>query len=201
MSAPDVVYCMLTVLFLAAAIHGLRQGLLRQESGWRSRVGHLLHAAMALAMAAMPWSWGRALPLVPQTAFFAAAALWFCSTAVSHRRGSRRTTTARSMQAAAGMAAMAWMSHSMASSSHGGHTVRQAEYSGPQAGGSAAGDLITVVLALYLLICSLWSLTRGMPTLRNIPDLEGAPLAEHPYAHFWDGTMALGTVVMLLMPH
>ncbi|RPK72333.1 hypothetical protein EES45_33285 [Streptomyces sp. ADI97-07] len=69
MSAPDVVYCMLTVLFVAASIHGLRQGLLRQESGWRSRVDHLLHAAMALAMAAMPWSWGRALPLMPQTAF------------------------------------------------------------------------------------------------------------------------------------
>ncbi|WP_435797372.1 hypothetical protein [Streptomyces clavifer] len=49
----------------------------------------------------MPWSWGRALPLMPpQTAFFAAAALWSCSTACSHRRGSRRTTTGRSMQPA-----------------------------------------------------------------------------------------------------
>ncbi|MFD9293066.1 DUF5134 domain-containing protein [Streptomyces sp. NPDC060030] len=201
MSAPDVVYSMLSVLFVAAAVHALTQALRRNEPDWRGRVGHLLHAAMALAMAAMPWSWGRALPVVPQTVFFAGAALWFCSAAL-HGHASSWTAAARSLPAAAGMTAMAWMTHSMADSAHGGDTPgHHAGHLGSPTGGPETADMITAVLALYLLICSLWSLTRCMPTLGKAPDTAGRPVAARVYGHFWDGSMAMGTAVMLLMPH
>ncbi|RPK32124.1 DUF5134 domain-containing protein [Streptomyces sp. ADI93-02] len=201
MSPPDAVYCMLSVLFGTAAVHALTQGLSHREPGWRSRAGHLLHAAMALAMAAMPWSWGRALPVVPQTAFFAAAALWFCFTAAGRRDEPRWTATARNLPAAVGMAAMAWMTHFMASAVHGGDTTVHAGHLGSRTGGSQAADTITAALALYLLICSLWSLARCMPTFGKAPDTAGRPRTNHAYGHFWDGSMALGTAVMLLMPH
>ncbi|WP_406177521.1 DUF5134 domain-containing protein [Streptomyces sp. NBC_00996] len=59
---------MLTALFLAAAIRALRYDVLSRSAGWRSRVDHFLHTAMALAMAVMPWNWGRILPEAPLTA-------------------------------------------------------------------------------------------------------------------------------------
>jgi hypothetical protein len=55
MSAPDVPYGMLTALFAAAALRGLRQGVQSPRSAWCSRIDHHLHAVMALAMTAMPW--------------------------------------------------------------------------------------------------------------------------------------------------
>ncbi|MEV0220944.1 DUF5134 domain-containing protein [Streptomyces sp. NPDC050704] len=210
MSATDVVYCMLTALFAAAAVHGLRHGVLPRSAGWRARVDHLLHTAMALAMAVMPWSWGRALPELPQTALFAAAALWFPLTAVRRCRESRPAATARRLPYAAGMAAMAWMTHPMAGSSHetlaeGLPAVHHAAHLGHPGAGSRAGDAITVVLALYLLACALWSLTRDMPTLRTaadtVVDSVDPSTVGQPYSHFRDGSTTLGTVVMLLMPH
>ncbi|MGP4052021.1 DUF5134 domain-containing protein [Streptomyces sp. 2A115] len=210
MSATDVVYCVLTALFAAAAVHGLRHGVLSRSAGWRGRVDHLLHTAMALAMAVMPWSWGRALPELPQTAFFAAAALWFPLTAVSHRQESRLAATARRLPYAAGMAAMAWMTHSTAGRSHetlagGLPAAHHAAQLGHPAGESRAGDTVTAVLALYLLACALWSLTRDMPTLRTaadtVVDSVDASTVKQPYGRFRDGSMTLGTVIMLLMPH
>ncbi|WP_316741491.1 DUF5134 domain-containing protein [Streptomyces sp. MK7] len=81
MSAADVVDCMLTALFVAAALRSLRQAVLFRSQQRRGRVDHLLHAVMALAMAVMPWNVGRMPSGIPQTAFFAAAALWFPLTA------------------------------------------------------------------------------------------------------------------------
>ncbi|MFB6755093.1 MULTISPECIES: DUF5134 domain-containing protein [Streptomyces] len=206
MSAIDTVYGMLSVLFAAAAVHGLRRTVLSKGSAWRERLDHLLHTAMALAMAVMPWSWGRVLPEPPQTAFFAAAALWFLLSA----RDSRPGTIARRLPHAAGMAAMAWMSHSMAASSHetlagGLSAAHHAAGSGHHAEETTAGDAVAATLALFLLAYALWSLTRDMPALRTPrpPGMHGtgASGTRHPYAHFWEGSMALGTAVMLLMPH
>jgi hypothetical protein len=130
MSATEVVDYMLTALFTAAAVRALRQGVLTRTRACRSRVDHLLHAAMALAMAVMPWSWGRALPELPQSVFFAAAALWFPLTAVSRHRQFELTDVARRLPYAVGMTAMAWMTNL-------GHST-----------GSKAGDAVTGVRAL-----------------------------------------------------
>ncbi|MFJ9034019.1 DUF5134 domain-containing protein [Streptomyces sp. NPDC102274] len=213
MSVPDVLYVMLTALFAAAALRGLRHGVLSPRSGWRSRIDHLLHAVMALAMAAMPWGWG--LPETAQTTFFAAAALWFPLTAVRRRHESRLAATAGRLPYAVGMAAMAWMvrmPHATAGPSTqtqagGLPAAHQAPHLARSVGESRAGDVVTAALALCLLACALRSLTRDMPILRSTTetvdtaDTVDLSTPSESYRHFWDGFMALGTVVMLLMPH
>ncbi|MEV6176751.1 hypothetical protein [Streptomyces sp. NPDC052015] len=57
----DLVHGMLTVLFALVAVHALRRGVRSPGTGRRDRVDHLLHFAMAVAMAAIPWSTGRSL--------------------------------------------------------------------------------------------------------------------------------------------
>ncbi|MDQ0760330.1 DUF5134 domain-containing protein [Streptomyces canus] len=205
MSPSDVVYCMLTALFVAAAVHGLRRGLLSGRPGWRARVDHLLHAAMALVMAAMPWGFAQAVPAAAQMGFFAAAASWFPLTAVRRQESVLRAQVRRLPQAA-GMAAMGWMawtSRSMAGPSHenladGPAPARHLAHS---AGDSAIADVVVTMLVLYLLGCALQSLTREMPALRSTADRRDAGTARDPYGCFWDGSMALGTVIMLLMHH
>ncbi|GEC05010.1 DUF5134 domain-containing protein [Streptomyces spinoverrucosus] len=206
MTAPDVVYCMVTALFAAGAVHTLRHGVLSQSSGWRDRIDHLMHTAMALAMAVMPWSWGRMLPQAPQTAFFAAAALWFVSTAIGRRQGPWPAATLRGLPYAVGMAAMAWMTHSTAARAHetladGPRVAHRAAHLGHAAEQSQTGDAVTGVLALCLLGCALRSLTRDMPTLRRAPRTRDRSTTRETYGHFWEGSMALGTFVMLLMHH
>jgi hypothetical protein len=186
MSAADAVHGMLTALFAAAAVHTLRQAVLKRHSGWRSRGDSLLHTVMASAMAVMPWHQIDDGPPPGRTAFFfVAAALWFPLTAVLSRRGARLTGLVHSMPHAVGMLAMAWMPVR-----HGGVTDTH------------TGDMVTGVLTLCLLAYALRSLTRDMPTLLAIPgsvsmstDLGG------PCDRFWQGSMALGTAIMLLSHH
>ncbi|MEV5018076.1 DUF5134 domain-containing protein [Streptomyces sp. NPDC053780] len=45
-----------------------------------SRVGHLLHAVMGAAMAAMAWPWGMDLPTAWQVVLFSLGAVWFAAT-------------------------------------------------------------------------------------------------------------------------
>ncbi|MFD6193483.1 DUF5134 domain-containing protein [Streptomyces sp. NPDC060275] len=213
MSPTDTVFGMLTVLFTAAAVHGLWQLVSSRSAGWSERVDHLLHTAMALAMAVMPWSWGRALPGPPQALFFTAAALWFPLTAAAGRpRGTWPGALPGRLPYAGGMAAMAWMTHSMAGSPHetlaGGPPVAHHAAAGRLPGESALGDAPGAVLALWLVTCALWSLTRDLPGLggsrHTASDHTGVRApgpVRHPCGHFWDGSMALGTAVMLLMPH
>ncbi|OKK05053.1 DUF5134 domain-containing protein [Streptomyces sp. CB02400] len=209
MSATDTVYGMLSVLFAAVAVRELRQAVRSRCPGWRLCVDHLLHAAMATAMAAMPWSWGRGLLEPPQVVFFAAAALWFPLSEAAGRRPFRPGAIAGRLPPAAGMAAMAWMTHTMTASSYGTPAggvpaVHHAAHPGHLAGKSAAGEGVVAALALFLLAYALWLLTRDMPGLRGAEPTShgtGASAMRQIYARFWEGSMALGTFVMLLMPH
>ncbi|MEU9347897.1 DUF5134 domain-containing protein [Streptomyces sp. NPDC048278] len=207
MSATDVVHCMLTALFAAVAVRALRQSVLARTGGCRNRVDHLLHAVMALTMATMPWSWGGTLPALPQSVFFAAAALWFPLTAVRSGREGHLSATVRRLPYAVGMAAMTWMSyraagHSRQTMADGVPTAHQAMRAGHSMGESKAGSVVTGVLALYLLACALHSLTRDMPALRATTGTVADPTSLRSMCHrFWDGATAMGTLVMLLMPH
>ncbi|MEV7141630.1 DUF5134 domain-containing protein [Streptomyces tauricus] len=173
---------MLTLLFVLVAAHELRHVTGASVPGHRDRVDHLLHAAMALAMAAMPWSLGRALPEDAMTALFAAAALWFPLAATGRRTAHRALAIADRLPYAAAMAAMVWMLRT------------RHDATGPAA-------TITVVLALYLLVCALRSLTRPMPALGSAGSAARYTAARSPVANICEGAMALGTAVMLLMPH
>ncbi|MFD7818667.1 DUF5134 domain-containing protein [Streptomyces sp. NPDC059785] len=224
MSTPaDAVHGMLTVLFALLAAHALRHGVRSPGTALRDRVDHLLHFAMAAAMAAMPWGVGHSLSGRTTVALFTAAAVWFPLTAL-HRRtrdGAGRTTDGAGRTAngaadvlhrlppAVGMAAMAWMlrtSHGGAAHSHetladGVPAAHHTAALGHGADASATAAGITGLLTVYLLACALRSLTRPMPSLRSATDTAHRAAATDPYGHVRDGAMALGTAVMLLMPH
>ncbi|PSM37631.1 DUF5134 domain-containing protein [Streptomyces dioscori] len=178
---------LLTALFTVVVAHTVWHGLRSADGAWRARVGHFLHAAMALAMAVMPWGWG--LPVVVMTVFFAGATLWFPLSAIG-RREDRATESVAVLPHMAGMAAMTWMVH-----------AHHFTVSGGVAGFQVAAPAVTAVLALVLLGCSLRSLTRSMPPLRAVAGVVRAGPAAAPYQHVREGAMALGTAVMLLMPH
>ncbi|MEU1184129.1 DUF5134 domain-containing protein [Streptomyces sp. NPDC005820] len=186
MSATDVVHGTLTALFAAAAVHALRQAVLTQGSGWRGRGDSLLHTVMASAMAMMPWyGMGEGPSPGRTTFFFAAAALWFPSTAILGPRGPRRDGLLHRAPHAVGMAAMAWMPVR-----HGGVTDAR------------TADVVTAVLTLCLLAYALRSLTRDMPTLRGAPgSVGGSRDLGRLYDRFWQGTTAMGAAIMLLTHH
>ncbi|MFJ9123484.1 DUF5134 domain-containing protein [Streptomyces sp. NPDC102340] len=186
MSSTDAVHALLTALFVGAALYAVRHVLAPAGPVRRGRVDHLLHAAMSLAMAAMPW--GPTLPRTAQTVFFSAAALWFAFAPVCRPGEARAAATARRLPSALGMAAMVWMLRTP----HGSHHA-------PTVTAQQSGSLGTTALALCLLTCALRSLTRDMPVLRATS--RTSAVLPRPYGHFWDGAMALGTAVMLVMPH
>ncbi|MFF1568222.1 DUF5134 domain-containing protein [Streptomyces sp. NPDC058293] len=175
----DVEHSLLTVLFSVVAVHALWQVLRLGGIAGRDRVDHLLHAAMAAAMAVMPWSVGHSLSGGTATLFFTAAALWFPLTAFDGRPAHAVAAIAARLPSAVGMAAMAWM----LSPSHGRDPV------------------VTALLTSYLLACALWSLTRPMPSLRSATDHAHGAAATDPYGPTRHGAMALGTALMLLMHH
>ncbi|MEU1518694.1 DUF5134 domain-containing protein [Streptomyces sp. NPDC005811] len=186
MTAADVVNGMLTALFAAAAVHGLRQAVSARGSGWPGRGDGLLHTVMASAMAVMPWHRIGEGPSPGWTAFFfAAAALWFPLTALLGRRDPGRAGLVRGSSHTVGMAAMAWMPLR-----HGDLTDARTD------------DVVTGILTLCLLAHALRSLTRDMPTLRGAPGSVGASTdLKGPCDRFWHGSTAMGTAVMLLMHH
>lgn len=186
MSAPEVVSGMLTALFAAAAVYALRHALLPRSSGWLGRGDAVLHTVMASAMAVMPWHPIGEGPSPGRTAFFfAGAALWFPLTAALGLGGLGRAALVRRSPHAVGMAAMAWMPVR-----HGGVTDARTGY------------LVTGALTVCLLAHALWSLTRDMPTLRGTPgSVGGSADLSGPCDHFWHGSTAMGTALLLLMHH
>ncbi|TXS41780.1 DUF5134 domain-containing protein [Streptomyces sp. OR43] len=207
--ALDGLHYMLTLLFTLVALHVWRQGVRSPGAEVRDRVDHLLHFTMAAGMAAMPWSFYRPLSGRTTTVLFAAAALWFPLTAFRHRRGGNLALISGRLPSAAGMAAMAWMSWpppGMVVPAHetlaGGATAAPHPLThGHTASVSMTASMVTAALTVYLLGCSLWSLTRPMPALRTSTDAVHRAAATDPCGHVRDGAMAMGTAVMLLLPH
>lgn len=204
----DVVRSMLTLLFALVAVHALWHGVRKPGTGRRDRVDHLLHSAMSVAMAVMPWSLGRSLPGPATTVFCTVAALWFPLTAL-RRTANRVAEIAGRMPPAVGMAAMAWMlrsHHGRAVPSHpaaagGVPAAHDTTALGHATGASMPAAGITGLLTVCLLACGVWSLTRSMPSLRSATGAAHRAAGTDPYGHVRDGATALGTALMLLMPH
>ncbi|WP_031517407.1 DUF5134 domain-containing protein [Streptomyces sp. NRRL F-5123] len=211
----DVVRWILTTLFALVALHALHaphawlRGARVPGTGRRDRVDHLLHAAMAVVMAAMPWNLGRSLSGPAMTILFAAAALWFPLTALHRRRADTVAAIPARLLPAAGMAAMAWMPrmrHSQAVPSHEtlAGSVPVLHHGAAIAhvtGGPATADLVTGLLAVFLLAGGLRSLNPMPPRVSAVDTAQRAAATDDRYGHLRDGAMALGTAVMLLMPH
>jgi hypothetical protein len=210
MSPSDLVDSMLTVLFAVAAAYGLYRSVTSRGAGWRACGDQLLHTAMALTMAVMPWSPVSLVHQPAQATFFAAAAVWFPLTAVPRPDERRVTAVARRLPSTVGMAAMAWMAwaaHPVAGPQYEYlarplNAAHHIDMPGHSAHPSTVAQATTAALALCLAAYALWSLLRIMPPLHALTDLPPNPTDRHdPYTRFWDGSVALGTTLMLLMPH
>ncbi|MFK0121097.1 DUF5134 domain-containing protein [Streptomyces sp. NPDC090994] len=110
----------LTALFVLPALHALWLAA-RPGRTLPNRVGHLLHAVMGGAMAAMAWPWGMDLPTDPQVVLFSVAAVWFAATATlrSPATDSLRTRLLAAVPHVVMMLAMAWMAAVMDGSAMG----------------------------------------------------------------------------------
>lgn len=78
-----------------------------QRVRWTSRVTHLLHLTMSVAMVLMVWRVGLDLPAIGPTLFFLLAGVWFAGLAI--RASSASGQRLKTCYYAAMMAAMAWM--------------------------------------------------------------------------------------------
>lgn len=104
MNASDLVHVMLSALFAAAAVNGVRRAA-SGAAGRRGRGGQLLHAATASGMAVMPRSQGN-LPRHPAApVFFAVAAPSFPLTVIRRHQESGVAVLVRRLPATTGMAA------------------------------------------------------------------------------------------------
>ncbi|GAA2083543.1 DUF5134 domain-containing protein [Streptomyces albiaxialis] len=184
----------LTLAFAALAVHGTWRAV--RAPRWPYRVSHLLHAVMAVAMAVMAWPRGMELTAGPQTAFFAAAALWYPLAALAWPGDAGRARELRgALPHAAAMAAMAWMLDAMARAMDG---MSPASHTGGGGGGHAGGhhhgggadSLATMsltapgaraaagLLAVLFLAWALWWLARGFDEARAAP--VGTPYGRTP---------------------
>ncbi|GHJ41267.1 DUF5134 domain-containing protein [Streptomyces sp. TS71-3] len=216
----------LTVLFTVLALYALWRAL-RSDHAPRAtrahgpdavgRVGHLLHAVMALAMGAMVWPWGMSLAGAPQTVLFALAAAWFAGAALAAPGSRGRWRALRgSLPHVVMMAAMAWMAGAMGtlmpaagtggardSTSMPGMDMSGSSRAGAMTLNGTGARLAAWVLAAVLLVLALWWLARAFDTARRqVPDAPGAPVpagvhdAADAACH---GAMALGMAVMFVL--
>ncbi|MDH6553765.1 hypothetical protein M2160_007865 [Streptomyces sp. SAI-117] len=206
MGTPVVlVHCLLTLLFVAVLLHAPARGVGSPRIGFGVRVDQVLAAAMAVSMAAMPWIDVRAGSAAVAGGVFTAGAVWFLLP-VGRRDGGRRAAMLHRLPHAVGMAAMAWMLRVPNTGTGPAHVhLGSAAHShGPGALGAGVplgSSVITLSLASCLLAYALWSLTRPMPSLRSTVSAARRAAAATPSRHVGEGAMALGTAVMLVLPH
>ncbi|MER7926046.1 MULTISPECIES: DUF5134 domain-containing protein [unclassified Streptomyces] len=205
MSTPLVlVHCMLTLLFVVVLLHGLARDVGMRGTGFRVRADRLLRASMALSMAAMPWIALGPGPAAAATGVFTAGAVWFLLP-LGRRVGGGTAAVAHRLPHAAGMAAMVWMLRVPRTGPVHDHPGTAAPHlTGPDGLGAAplhGGAAGTLSLACGLLAYALWSLTRPMPALRSAVSAARRAAAATPAWHVGEGAMALGTAVMLVLPH
>lgn len=96
-----------------------------QHDRWTSRLTHLLHLTMSVAMVLMVWRVGLDLPAIGPTLFFLLAGVWFVGIAVWASSASRQRL--KTCYYAVMMAAMAWMYALMSGAVSGVSTHRHSQ--------------------------------------------------------------------------
>lgn len=197
----------LTALFLLPALFALRATAAPDRAS-ADRVGHVLHAVMAAAMAAMVWPWGTDLPAGPQILVFSLGALWFAAAPRfrSPRPASPREGLAAAVPHVVMMLAMAWMAavmdgHATASGGPGGgHDMPGMDMSGggaavtmslSGAGQQGTAVLLSVVLTAFGLLWLAQAFDRARVPATPLP----AAVAE-PLCH---AAMALGMALTFIL--
>ncbi|MGP2438331.1 DUF5134 domain-containing protein [Streptomyces sp. JW3] len=206
----------LTALFVLPTLYALW---LAATSGRSvpSRVGHLLHAVMGAAMAAMTWPWGMGLPVTPQAVLFSAGAVWFAATAAfrSPATDQLRARLLASVPHVVMMLAMAWMAAVMdgSATASGGSGAGHHDMAGMDMSGSGALGMMSLtgagerwtaaLLALVLTVLGLLWLSQAFdrgrvatPSARGTVVLVADGVAAEPACH---AAMALGMAVMFVL--
>ncbi|MFD7711991.1 DUF5134 domain-containing protein [Streptomyces sp. NPDC059786] len=205
----------LTVLFVLPTLYALWLAMTpgRTVPG---RVGHLLHAVMGAAMAAMAWPWGMDLPVAWQVVLFSVGAVWFAATAAfrSPVTDPLRTRLLVAVPHVVMMLAMAWMAavmggSAMSSGGSGGghHDMEGMDMSGTDAVSTmsltGAGQQWTAAsLAVALTAFGLLWLSQAFERGRVAPaSTRGTAVlvqdaAAEPACH---GAMAVGMAVMFVL--
>lgn len=211
----------LTVLFVVPALAGIWRagapGRVGAGPDAAERVGHVLHAVMAFAMAAMVWPWGMDLPVWPQVTLFTLGGVWFAGLALARPAPVSRARALRgALPHVAMMGAMAWMAAAMVSSTsmarHGG-SHDMADMPGMDMSGGSGTVTMTLagtaprtasgLLAGVLLMLALWWLARGFAVAQRAyaPDHQRptAPVERDAFGLGCHGAMALGMAVMFVL--
>lgn len=177
-----------TVFFMVTALRG---------SGTAARIGDAIHVLMSVAMFAMIWEWGMALPALPQIVLFLAATAWFAVLALLPNPPSAHSATAggvRWMWAnhAVMMLAMAWMLwamlEAMSGGDHAGHTAGHA----PASTLALITGLPLVVLLLAALAVQIGDLLSGLGRQRGTRD------RAHRARDAANALMGIGMIAMML---
>ncbi|MDT6983486.1 DUF5134 domain-containing protein [Streptomyces lusitanus] len=201
----------LTVLFVVPALYTLWLAATPART-LANRVGHVLHAVMGAAMAAMAWPWGMDLPAGPQVVLFSVAALWFAAAAAFRLRGtySLRAGLFAAVPHVVMMLAMAWMAavmdgHAMSSGGGAGGGHHHTSGSGAASMMSLSGlgqqwtaGLLAAVLAAFGLVWLAQAFDQGRVT---VPPVRGTTVllpekAAEPACH---AAMAVGMAVMFVL--
>lgn len=219
----------LTLLFVVPALSAMwRTGAPGRAGGGPDaveRVAHLLHAVMALAMAAMVWPWGMDLPAGPQIALFTLGAVWFVGVALARPASASRTQALRgALPHVVMMGAMAWMAAAMVSSGsmaghgsssmagHGGSHDMAGMPGMDMSGGSGTatmaltdiGPRLTAgLLAAVLLVLGVRWLARSFDAARLVdatgPRRPAAPVERDAFGLACHSAMALGMAVTFVV--
>jgi uncharacterized protein DUF5134 len=159
MVVPEPLRWLLTLALTGSTAFHLGRAL--RPAGVEGRIAESLHAVMGLAMVAMLWPFGRAVPASAWLVVFAGAAGWFAAQA--SRAGKRRIVPAYFATTAA---AMVWMSGTMPA----GPAMDMPGMEHASGGGRAAWA--GAVIGCYLVVAGLGWLLSG---LRLGPSVKPAP--------------------------
>ncbi len=211
----------LTVLFSVIALFSLYRVSRPGTSSW-TRLIHVLHALMGVAMLVMVWPWGMNVPAVPEAVVFGLATAWFLlltalpagASPVAPDGGHPRLHNALH---ATMTGAMTWMILAMptGASAHGsaGSAGGMPGMPGMATGGSAGAMSMSLhgtprtvagLLCAFFVLTGLWWLARSFDTARGadpnaLRQDDGSGVDDRAYDAGCHGGMALGMAIMLLM--
>jgi hypothetical protein len=161
MAVPETLRWLLTVALAGATVFHLGRAV-RPRLRHEHRIAESLHAAMGLAMVAMLWPFGRAVPVSAWLVVFAGSAGWFAAQA--SRAGKGRIVPIYFASAAA---AMVWMSGTMPAagpSAMPGTSAMAADMAMPGMAHPAGGRTLWAAAAIggYLVAAGLCWLLGGL---------------------------------------
>lgn len=171
MLSDPVLQWALTLAFSATAAYAAARLILDRKP--LLTVAHAVHLAMSLAMIAMCWPWGMAIPALPQFLVFAGGTAWFVAMGAlqAQRRVPRAALGGHSawhqVAHAAMMLAMVWMFLAMPSGSDAGMNAHHHGRLDPGAALTGVAVTASLVISGVIFLVETVRCLRGPTTWRG----------------------------------